>query len=447
MAVLSTLPPVACCRRRALQRRDLCALMAAWFVVAAHLAAAPEPATPPAAAQGGGAAPAPLEAMLRGDATADFGDAGPVAVKLPQRAARTGDVWCGDVWCAVLLPEHFQGGNQVSPSGKGARPSPYGGKLAPIAVPAKEHTGGTLPAFGVLRGLVFGSDYVFGCRDPGSGTLKALPAQGKVDDAWRAKDPARGAYPGKGVAGKDCGVRTDGSGPGLAVVLTARGWAKLLRPEHGGLGAAELFDLPSASPKLLFMHEPSVFDSLRRQEAAAKQRASTPALKVRPGPLLHNVSPGSSYPPRLTPPPPWCRAGRAQGGRDGPAKGARVPWPGRHRLARPARLRLRLRLHLHLRCPSVGEGRRARCDASVWPVFQSKIPLFRGDFQSILRFFRPFLPFQPPISVISGPARLPSTLACTLHSRVAWPEDRAHSGVRSAFRPPPGRRRCNAPAR
>ena len=79
--------------------------------------------------------------------------------------------------------------------------------------------------------MVFGSDYVFGCRDPGSGTLKALPAQGKVDDAWRAKDPARGTYPGKGVAGKDCGVRTDGSGPGLAVVLTARGWAKLLRPE------------------------------------------------------------------------------------------------------------------------------------------------------------------------------------------------------------------------
>jgi hypothetical protein len=152
MAVLSTLPPVACCRRRALQRRDLCALMAAWLVVAAHLAAAPEPATPPAAAQGGGAAPAPLEAMLRGDATADFGDAGPVAVKLPQRAARTGDVWCGDVWCAVLLPEHFHAGNQVSPSGNGARPSPYGGKLAPIAVPAKKNTGGTLPAFGVLRG-------------------------------------------------------------------------------------------------------------------------------------------------------------------------------------------------------------------------------------------------------------------------------------------------------
>ena len=46
------------------------------------------------------------------------------AEKLSQRAARNDEVWCGGtggVWCAVLVPEHFHVGTDVSPSAKGSR--------------------------------------------------------------------------------------------------------------------------------------------------------------------------------------------------------------------------------------------------------------------------------------------------------------------------------------
>ena len=193
-------------------------------------------------------------------------------------------MWCGgtgDVWCAVLLPEHFHVGTDNSPSVKGARQQPFAGKLAPIDVPAKANTGGTLPAFGVLRGLQYELDYVFGCRDPGSGELKAVSEQRELDAAWRKKDPGRTDYPWfRGVVGDNCGVASRGTGSGLAVVLTARGWAKLLRPEQGGLGAAAVLGLPATEPRLLYLHETSVLDDLKRQETQAKQRVAAHAMST-----------------------------------------------------------------------------------------------------------------------------------------------------------------------
>ena len=155
-------------------------------------------------------------------------------------------------------------------------------------MPAKANTGGTLPSFGVLRGLQYELDYVFGCRNPGNGELKAVSDQRDLDAEWRKRDPGRTDYPSAGVVGKGCGVNSRGTGPGLAVVLTTRGWAKLLRPEQGGLGAAELPGLPAAQPRLLYLYETSVLDGLKRQETAAKQRVlatqeMATELKVRAG--------------------------------------------------------------------------------------------------------------------------------------------------------------------
>ena len=126
-----------------------------------------EPSSP-AQQVAAGVSPTPLADMASGAAQALFGDAGPPAKRLPQGQGARVD--CGvegtdnaAAWCAPLLKEHFHAGLDQSRKASGAREAAYYGKHAPIDMGAKEDTGGRLPPWEVMRGLVFGADYVLAC--------------------------------------------------------------------------------------------------------------------------------------------------------------------------------------------------------------------------------------------------------------------------------------------
>ena len=221
---------------------------------------------PPPAAQ------APLEAMLGDADEAQFGESGPPAVKLQTTSSQTSTsrVYCG-TWCAILQKEHCRSGTDRSASLDGARAAPYFGKPAPIDMAAKENMGGRLPEWGVVRALEYGADYVFACRKA-EGGVAPVKEQATFNERWWKADSGRSGWPGKKLVGSGCSV-TAREGPGLAVVLLASGWAKLLRGEHGGLDAPNTLKLADSQPQQVWVHPQTDLDALRIAGVAAKLRA------------------------------------------------------------------------------------------------------------------------------------------------------------------------------
>ena len=196
--------------------------------------------------------PTPLADMASGAAQASFGAAGPPAKQLPQGQ---GAVDCGTegddnaaAWCAPLLREHFHAGLDQSRKTSGAREAAYYGKHAPIDMGAKEDTGGRLPPWEVMRGFVFGADYVLACDD-GQGSVTPVKEQATLNERWIKADPVRSGYPGKKLVGDGCSARSR-TGPSLIVVLRQQGWWKLLQQRFGGAQCAGAAGAPGAAAAL-----------------------------------------------------------------------------------------------------------------------------------------------------------------------------------------------------
>lgn len=196
--------------------------------------------------------PTPLADMASGAAQALFGAAGPPAKRLPQGQ---GAVDCGTegddnaaAWCAPLLKEHFHVGLDQSRTANGAREAAYYGKHAPIDMGAKEDMGGRLPPWEVMRGFVFGADYVLACDD-GQGSVTPVKEQATLNERWIKADPVRSGYPGKKLVGDGCSARSR-MGPSLIVVLRQQGWRKLLQQRFGGAQCAGAAGAPGAAAAL-----------------------------------------------------------------------------------------------------------------------------------------------------------------------------------------------------
>ena len=255
--------------------------------------------------------PTPLADMASGAAQASFGAAGPPAKQLPQGQ---GAVDCGTegddnaaAWCAPLLREHFHAGLDQSRKTSGAREAAYYGKHAPIDMGAKEDTGGRLAPWEVMRGFVFGTDYVLACSpDDGQHMITPVKEQATLDERWFKADPARSGYPGKKLVGDGCSARSR-TGPSLIVVLRQQGWRKLLQQRFGGLDAHNALELRAhPGPQLLFLHEEEKVSLLQdnARKAAQMPGADAPAVEAALGLLQRThvvptrvsgrIAPGSS---------------------------------------------------------------------------------------------------------------------------------------------------------
>jgi hypothetical protein len=254
--------------------------------------------------------PTPLADMASGAAQASFGAAGPPATRLPQGQ---GAVDCGTegddnaaAWCAPLLREHFHVGLDQSRNANGAREAAYYGKHAPIDMGAKGDTGGRLPPWEVMRGFVFGADYVLACDD-GQGSVTPVKEQATLNERWIKADPVRSGYPGKKLVGGKCSAAPKGTGPSLIVVLRQQGWRKLLQQRFGGLDAHNALELRAhPGPQLLFLHEEEKVSLLQdnARKAAQMPGADAPAVEAALGLLQRThvvptrvsgrIAPGSS---------------------------------------------------------------------------------------------------------------------------------------------------------
>ena len=254
--------------------------------------------------------PTPLADMASGAAQALFGAAGPPATRLPQGQ---GAVDCGTegddnaaAWCAPLLREHFHAGLDQSRKTSGAREVAYYGKYAPIDMGAKENTGGRLPPWEVMRGFVFGADYVLACDD-GQGSVTPVKEQATLNERWIKADPVRSGYPSKKLVGDKCSAAPKSARPSLIVVLRQQGWRKLLRVAYGGLDAHNALELRAhPGPQLLFLHEEEKVSLLQdnARKAAQMPGADAPAVEAALGLLQRThvvptrvsgrIAPGSS---------------------------------------------------------------------------------------------------------------------------------------------------------
>ena len=194
--------------------------------------------------------PTPLADMAGGAAQALFGAAGPPATRLPQgQGARLwggGHRQCRGVVCATAKGAFLDQSRTTS----GAREAAYYGKHAPIDMGAKEDTGGRLPPWEVMRGFVFGADYVLACSpDDGQHMITPVKEQATLDERWFKADPARSGYPGKKLVGDGCSARSR-TGPSLIVVLRQQGWRKLLQQRFGGAQCAGAAGAPGAAAAL-----------------------------------------------------------------------------------------------------------------------------------------------------------------------------------------------------